>query len=209
MANNKVYCYHEPMFGKGYQAGAETCIALWRKSWELRGWETHVMRRADAMTDPRFHQFVQRVTKFKTINPLSYEIACWVRWLAFAQVGGGVMTDWDAINTYMTPHDQPSQDEIKIWDSTGVPCAVSASAQGANDIVDYIMAHADDNGLSHYSDMILFRASPWPWTGHCLGVGTTGWLTAPVLHFSTTDCRNMWPGSPKASCIINHTGIRL
>lgn len=208
MANNKVYCYHEAMFGPGYQKGAETCIALWRKSWERKGWETHVLRRADAMGDPRYRAFVAKIRQFKTINPLSYEEACWVRWLAFAQAGGGVMTDWDAINIYMTPYDQPPQDEIAIWDSTGVPCAVSASAPQAHDIVEYILKYADDTGLTHYSDMILFRGAPWRWAGLCVGIGTEGWHKAPVLHFSTEDCRRKWPGAPKASCIIKHTGIQ-
>ncbi len=53
------------------------------------GWYPQILAERDARKHPQFDKYKSRFEKFPTVNPQHYEIACYLRWLALSQVGGG------------------------------------------------------------------------------------------------------------------------
>lgn len=197
--NKNVYCYHERISAMGEQ---NPMIELWAKTWRANGWNPVVLDRSHAQQHPRFKEFNELVSSFPSINPKQYEVACWLRWLAFAAAGGGMHSDYDVMNRSLTPdmahklslHCPPEmsvmiEQPVVIHDLTKVPCLVQATDTGAAKIVDAIMSGPHQHDGAHYSDMYFFKASPWPHRAHsCLEYGYGEWATAPAVHFSHGSC---------------------
>lgn len=192
--------YHPvPQLGK-----ADALIGLWKYTWEKRGWQTRVLGLSNAQANPRYAAFKDSVTsKTKSINPGDYDLMCWLRWLAFEQVGGGLMTDYDVINRSLT-HDMVQAGEPTVLEGSAyprsesysgccvyeiskVPCCVSADRDGAARIVSGIIDMPKNDG-AHYSDMYWFNAQPFPSKPLCVEFHTQGWETAPAVHFANFAC---------------------
>jgi len=62
-----------------------------------------VVSQKDAERHPRYDEMVRRFSEYPTVNPPGYELACYLRYLAMAVVGGGFMTDYDVINVNVPP----------------------------------------------------------------------------------------------------------
>lgn len=177
---SKVFTYYEPVPGLGRD---ELVMQSWHETWRKNGWEPKVLTRADANRHPLAEQFLKKAKTFPTRNPANYDLVCWLRWLAFAQAGGGLMTDTDCINRSLRPEEiQPGAP--KIEEMCRVPCMVSADAAGAAQIVADIMSLVVPRGVTHYSDMTHFQASNYPHQASCRELGHPGWETAGAVHFS-------------------------
>lgn len=73
-------------------------IDVCRQSWERNGFQLRVMN-MDWIERGRMRSLFQRITLgFPTVNPSRYERACFMRWLAMAMNGGGLMIDYDVVN---------------------------------------------------------------------------------------------------------------
>jgi len=77
-------------------------IAVWKHAWSLAGWNPRVLGLEDAEKFPGFENMYEAVT---AIHPKMsgdrYEIMCYLRYFAMAAVGGGYMSDYDVIPSYM------------------------------------------------------------------------------------------------------------
>lgn len=70
-------------------------LSLWRRRWFEAGFEPETLGEYQAQQHSMFAKYDQAITQLPSCNPSSYERACWLRWLALAQVGGGFMSDYD------------------------------------------------------------------------------------------------------------------
>ena len=168
--------------------GEPPTLVAWRDNWRKRGWTPHVLTETDAARHPKYPRYRTHCEAFPTVNPKEYEMACWMRWLAFAQVGGGLMTDFDVVNRNYPQVKMLDEPENVIILSRGrVPCAVIATKAGAERIVDDVLNHAAkfDN---HYSDMYFFQQTSYPHVELCIEAGDRDWEQAPLVHFSHNAC---------------------
>lgn len=74
-----------------------SCIRIWARNWYSCGFMPILLRQEDAAAHPMYDEFVSKVSLFPSVNPANYDLACYLRWLAFAKLGGGVMTDYDLV----------------------------------------------------------------------------------------------------------------
>ena len=201
--NNKVYTYIENI---SQASGFETeVLALWKKTWSDNGWSPVILGRADADKHPRFKEFHDIVSEIKTpYNAHEYNLLCWLRWLAFAQVGGGFISDYDVMNIKLKPEDMLPVETVRICHTYGVPCFVQSSGKGAEEIIDAIMGHTPDYAMDgkNWNDMHFFIQSKFE---KCLN-GKQAWLEngstwyekddavmhswedLPIVHFSNASC---------------------
>lgn len=91
---NKLHCFHTNVTPEGLEPEFRL-ITLWREAWTKRGVEPVVLSEWHARQHPMFTEFDAVVSKLPTVNNFLYERACWIRWLALAQVGGGFISDYD------------------------------------------------------------------------------------------------------------------
>lgn len=180
-----VYTYYEYLRAWGDQS---ELLRVWADSWKSNGWKTQVLSQGNCIHHPRWQTFkLARAPVLKSVNPAGYDFACWARWFAFANLGGGIMVDFDVINRSLRPNDLPAPSSPVILEQHRVPCAVTANAHFANEICDGIINHQIPP-VEHYSDMHWFQQTPWPHVKICREYEQTGWKTAPLVHFSTRAC---------------------
>jgi hypothetical protein len=194
-------------------------IDIWKRSWIKRGWEPVVLTEDDAKTHPKFSYYKEKIWALPTEYGHDYEGACFMRWLAVAQAGGGMMTDYDVINYEFLPSDLPPLDKMFIvadnppaWIFMG---AVAGPQQHFQDMADIFTAWVPDehdmNTTSktyygmHCSDLSMlkrmFETKTYPkpdWLTRCPGCSIIGdhpgWKTAKLIHF-TANMREFghWP----------------
>jgi len=70
---------------------------LWRERWTAAGWEPIILNEWHAQQHPLFANLYAATSKLPTSNPKAYELFCFLRWAALAQVGGGFMSDFDLL----------------------------------------------------------------------------------------------------------------
>ncbi len=197
MTTDGVSIYYESVKWHGNQQHTiDFCAASWRKL----GWQVQLLGRSDAQRHPLFQRYLAKMSVVPSASPAGYDLACWIRWLAFAVNGGGLAIDFDVINRSF-PAGQFVDEPVLIADMARVPCMVFASSDGAEDIVQRIFKHQIPSGVP-YSDMDFFRTSPYPHTPVCYEIGVPGWREASVRHFSVKGCRGYNLVSPNKLSVM-------
>lgn len=186
-----VFTYYEPL---GLN-DAKDLIPIWVEAWKRVGYKPVVLLPSDANAADDYHDFVARVSTFPTVNPKAYELACYVRWLAFREALGwfdeptGLMVDLDVVPRSSLPAG-PRLHDVIFHDPQRVPCAVEATVDGAAQIVNFLAklppTVSQHDGRPHTSDMICLQQAPWPATGFCREFGSAGWETSPLVHFASS-----------------------
>ena len=92
-----IYTYFETFAQWQPQEDQMELIRIWMRSWYSGGFRPIILLRKDAEGHPSFVEFSNKVATFPTTNPPEYELACYIRWLAFAQAGGGTFIDYDIL----------------------------------------------------------------------------------------------------------------
>jgi hypothetical protein len=121
----RVFTYYEPVEQLEYQPEQ---IDVCRKSWERNGWQLEVIGEAAARRSTFYQQYVDTVSRLPTVNPGKYDYHCYMRWLAMAEIGGGIMIDYDVVNTGLTQSDAFESSALVVH-CGHVPCTVSGSAE--------------------------------------------------------------------------------
>ena len=80
-------------------------VLVWQHQWHMAGFDPHVLSEATARRHPQWTALQQRWKAFPTVNHPEYEFACFARYAAMAVVGGGWMTDYDAMPLWPFAHD--------------------------------------------------------------------------------------------------------
>lgn len=165
-------------------------IDLWADAWKQRGWNPVVLGDEDARKNPLYNAARMVFEKFPTINPRGYEMSCWMRWLAMANVGGYMSdfdlfpNDTDKFTVSKKHHDCPAffysgNDRDKM-----IPCFVKATKEEYQNIVVRFLSLSPKG--KHYSDMMacgeLF--GNYDPDKKVLEYGDKGWESAGAIHFS-------------------------
>ena len=114
---------------------------------------------ADAARHPRHDELRRAFAAKPTINPPGYDLACYMRWLAMAANGGGIMADYDVFPINPTVADR---ERLTIW-QTNNPCPslVSGSGHEYDRMIGLMLgcdaSEAHEKG-QHTSDMLLVQA---------------------------------------------------
>jgi hypothetical protein len=196
-----VYSYYNPV--PGIDHGGEAALIIeWQKSWRACDFLPVMLTHQHADAHPRAAEFLKIVENFPSSNPKGYDLSCWMRWLAFAQVGGGLMTDYDVIARCFSTEFLALPDHVTVLDRGGVPCAVYATPEGAQIIVDHIIKGPHKHNGIHYSDMVWAQSMNFPKApGLTSPYGAPGWENAPAVHFSHFDCARENPGRKRPAII--------
>lgn len=196
-----VYSYYHPV--PAMDCGQEAAlIILWRKSWQNSEFIPVLLSHQVADAHPKAEEYTALVSKFPSSNPPGYDLSCWMRWLALAQIGGGLMTDYDVIARAFAPEFLALPDNVTVLDRGGVPCAVHATAEGANQIVNAILDFPHKHDGKHYSDMLCFQALGFAKAPSLTApFGAPDWQEAPAVHFSHFDCSRERPGKLRSTVI--------
>jgi hypothetical protein len=72
-------------------------LRVWARHWYSLGFMPIILGRKEAQAHPFYKPFYAKMAELPSVNPQAFELACYLRWLAFVQVGGGIMIDYDAI----------------------------------------------------------------------------------------------------------------
>lgn len=100
--NNKCYTYYEKIDiindCPSRKSTQQELIDLCKLSWQRNGWELIVLDHSIAEKHSFFYEYSDIVSSMPSINPPKYDYSCFIRWLAMAQIGGGLMIDYDVIN---------------------------------------------------------------------------------------------------------------
>lgn len=206
-----VHTFYEPVQG---MANPQRLLELWRRSWEENGFTTRILNRNDARSHPGYDYFLERVSRFPSSNPDGYDLACFLRHLAVANVAEPgehvIITDYDVINRTFDSDRLLACSKLQgcrrsvILEPTRVPCAVLGLLEGFEDICD-VLCEYDPNGEPHVSDMTILRKrkiATLPMCVEHLNSGSSvpdepgdGWKSAPMIHFSNYSFSKLgWTG---------------
>lgn len=193
-----IYTYHETLFGFPDQ---QPLIDLWCKLWTAQGWKPIVLGEKDAKKGRIYAKLLNAIQKLPTYNHRGYENACYMRHLAMANRGGGLLTDYDVMPVDFSPGYASVNYRLMLLEPTRVPCAVMGAAVGYADVVNmflnYQLNPATDThqGKPHISDMEILRKSDLPRTDYCIEYLRSGlrkpndpgdgWRQAKMIHFSS------------------------
>ncbi len=93
-----VYTYYEDV---GLKSGSDLemeKILMWKSWYYSRGWYPIVLNQTDALLLPNASSYEAAFRALPTVNPKEYEVTCYLRWMALAQVGGGLFLDYDILD---------------------------------------------------------------------------------------------------------------
>jgi len=135
-------------------------LDLCKISWKKNGWDLIILDHSTAASHDFFPIYSSVVKKLPSINPKKYDYHCFIRWLAMAVVGGGLMIDYDVVNLGFENIEE-YKEKIAIYQGH-VPCVV----QGTEDqylemcmnfckLKDCI---SNINKKPHVSDMIMLAS---------------------------------------------------
>jgi hypothetical protein len=119
-----VYTYFEPI-NEYFEKSHRPTLNAWIGNWRAKGWNPVVLNESHARQHPEYHQLLDQFSKLPSVNTQGYDLQCYLRWLAVAQMGGGWMADYDLFNLGFPP-----QQPFKKMTSLGgpvVPCLMSGS----------------------------------------------------------------------------------
>lgn len=175
-------------------------INLWRERWASAGFDPFVLSEYHARQHPYFEEFNKGLDKLPTQNSREYEVACYHRWLALAQVGGGLCGDYDVFPRGQLPNgfidwlaDQQSH-LVLLQQNCVCPCLFYASAPIALRVCQEFVTREfkmhEINGKPHMSDQyaleqIVQAGTDWIQQKDCTMLWTEpGWETRPFVHFA-------------------------
>lgn len=198
-----VYTYYDHVPGLWSHDSQVKLLDVWQRSWANAGWNPVVLNEDFVRSNPRYDFFKYHFWNKPTTYGHDYCGACFMRWLAVAQAGGGMLTDYDVINYGFEPR-EVSPGTMQIFcDSppAGVFMgAVLGSAQHFLDMAEIFAAWTADEhdfnhnaGQHHCDDLgLLIRmfesktfAKP-EWfvkTAGCALFDYLSWRTSKLVHY--------------------------
>lgn len=158
----RVFTYYQFLHPQRHQAEREM-LRIWQESWARFGWTPTCLSIDDAAEHPLYERFQARVSTFPTVNDHDYELACFVRHLAFATVADGesVFVDYDTLNLGWTP-DAASQildDDRQTAASLILNVTPAAFVATGPALTAFINAcyHWDCRDYTHVSDQTVMK----------------------------------------------------
>lgn len=180
-----IYCYYEAA-EKIDAAEQLKLIEIWKSEWRAHGWNPVVLHESDAQRHPLFNRAKATFAQFPSVNPVGYDLGCWLRWLAVSACGGGWMSDYDVL-----PLDMSHVNSKGLTFFSGnandpnIPCLVYGEKCDYDALITFFLLSTHDD--LHHSDMVALRTLDIPFT-NLLNVkeyGEPGWAAGVAIHYST------------------------
>jgi hypothetical protein len=164
-----INCYYEEISQIEYcprrKSSQLELISICANSWIKHGWQFNILKERDAMSHPLYNTYKEIVSSFPSVNPQKYDYHCYIRWLAMANIGGGILIDYDVVNMGLkTDHSNFFDfNQLTIYQGH-VPCVVSGSKQHYLEAVYGFMGFQNnvegvlENNRPHTSDMIMLAS---------------------------------------------------
>jgi hypothetical protein len=198
-----VYTYYVDVPGLWPVDTQLSLIKVWERSWRRAGWEPVVLTETDAKQHPRFDFFNEHFATKPTKYGEHYTVACFMRWLALANVGGGMMVDYDVINYGFEPRNT-SDGFMRIFSNSPPDKifmgAVQGSAQHYLDMAELFAAWKPDErdwdvaGNQYHLDDLRLLERMFEGTKEkpvwlirvpgCSLFPHDGWKSSPMTHFA-------------------------
>jgi len=164
-------------------------LQYWKERWQKEGWKTKVFGIDDSKMDARFDRMVQKSKDVPCVNARDYEMANFIRWLAFSQIDGAV-ADFDVFPTKPFPPAEFSG--FYSGSPTGCPSFIVGSRSDFSKVADTILSYEVrpddvDHGNPHVSDMsIIYRNTDmFSSLNRTVMLHTEpGWEQGPLVHFN-------------------------
>ena len=86
-------------------------IEIWKESWRKNGWNPIVL---DQQSINCSDVEIEYLENLPSVNPKKYEMACFLRWNAMSNIGGGWMCDYDVINLGFSPDDSKKYESVSF-----------------------------------------------------------------------------------------------
>jgi hypothetical protein len=216
----KVFTYYMPVPDLWSEESQRALIDIWARSWAKAGWEPVVLTEDDAKAHPGFSHYREKFWALPTEYGHDYEGGCFMRWLAVARAGGGMMVDYDVINYGFLPSHIFVENKMTIYADnppTGVFMgAVSGHRHHFQEMADIFAAwEPDQNDLNstsasadyqdyHCSDLTMLvrmfddKTSPKPnWLTRRAGCALfphPTWETSKLVHYAyAMRAADYWP----------------
>lgn len=192
----KLFTFHETCPGHDIEAELRL-LTLWREHWTALGFEPVVLNEWIARQHPFFADYEREIRKLPSVNSESYELACWFRWLALAQVGGGWCMDYDVFTTRPTSLPEGSNDKLQLMQTNCIcPCLFHASKETIERLcLEFASGQWGRRMMGerpHYSDQyaivdMVEKGCDWiTQDNRLLGYGDVDWGKADFVHFSNS-----------------------
>jgi hypothetical protein len=194
----KVFTYFQD-FGSENSRLHLQLIDIFIRNWQGHDFQVEVLSEADAKKSPLYKNFRKIISRYPTVNSKEYEQACFLRWLALAEVGGNFLTDYDVMNfgfhaenyrAIVSHHNYTGNEKIINFDVGRVPCAVHVEgALEPNGLIEILSnkilarkAETEINGFRHVSDMHMFANLK---IGDSVEVCHLAEYSLPLRHYSS------------------------
>lgn len=192
----KIYTYHSSI---GRDQESLPLLNLWRQRWLANGWTPEILSEREARKHPDFAALATDLAALPTVNAPGYELACYLRWLAMAVVGGGWMSDADVMPYGFFP--QTPEQRLTVWSGGACPCLVSGSASEYDRMARRFAAwqpteRCRHNGHLHCSDQNILDQLPAEEFERRKLVeefSTPGWESALAVHYPNARMRGKQP----------------
>lgn len=191
-----LYTYHENIGDADQILNSQRLIDVWWKHHYAHGFAPFILGLNDAKRHPFFEEFDAAVSKLPNTNFEGFELACFRRWLAMVQVGGGLMADYDIFiySNFSKGLLRRDDGRITLFDTHISPGLVFGSAKAYLDQCHRFAQYTpepDDlyKGKPHVSDQTVIRKQVARDRASIRRVDCAvhyneqGWKTAPVVHY--------------------------
>lgn len=196
----RIHAYFKPIKEIG-PVGQQRLIDLWKQNWSGAGFEPVIIGPPQAEAHPLYPEYSRHVIGMPMMNyhTPAYDHSCFFRWLAMAQVGGGLMADYDCFNAGFKP-EEVEPEAMTIYEPPHVPCLVSGSKSEFERVVkifmdfrlkmykQWLLPHSrggqgvsDMLILANHSDQVKGKDIVREWT-------KDGVDKAKAIHFATSRC---------------------
>jgi hypothetical protein len=154
-----IYTYYDNVLEISSEVQLEL-IEIWKESWRKNGWNLIVLDKSYLNCSDIEMSYLE---KLPSVNAKNYEMACFLRWNAMANVDGGWMCDYDVINCGFLPVDAEKYKSMSIL-QRNIPCLVYGTSDDYNRIFKIFTTQSlnfttfikkEKSKLEHVSDMIV------------------------------------------------------
>lgn len=158
----KVFTYYQSMsYGNIKSRSTRRLLKLWLRAWYHAGYDPVILTPIDASLHPKFHELRETFERFPTVNNLDYEVACYMRWLAFRMAGGGTLVDYDVLPLGKVTLPQNITADSVVSCKQHLPMITTAGPFGVEKQI-HLMANYKGPFLNlhdcpHISDMYIMR----------------------------------------------------
>ncbi|XP_071853024.1 uncharacterized protein [Apostichopus japonicus] len=142
----------------------ENTLETWNNAWSSAGWTPRIINEDDAKRHPSYQALREKFATFPTRGNAEYEIACFLRYLAMAAVGGGWMSDFDVLPINFPASTERCHNGALTVYQRFVPALVSGNASEYTRVATLManipwesLPEFTVKGSPHVSDMLCLR----------------------------------------------------